>query len=117
MDTSDTSALVEGTAIRTAAEYRALEGEPVADNVPTCPDHPNADDCNPAAHTLLRVASLRDAAPDPMARRPLTALHLSRQTLPWMARHALRPFTGSWMTPYKWDAAIAEETDRYGTDR
>ena len=29
----------------------------------------------------------------------------------WMVRHALRPFTGSWMTEYKWSIARSSDAE------
>lgn len=56
---------------------------------------------------LLRLAKLRG---DRAAAVILDA-RLRKPVRMWMQHHALTPFSGSWMTPYKWDQLAARETE------
>ena len=56
---------------------------------------------------IIRLAKLRGdrAALAIMEARP------RQRDATWTQHHALTPFTGSWMTPYKWEQEIMREPE------
>jgi hypothetical protein len=56
---------------------------------------------------IIRLAKLRG---DRAALAIMEAKPRQRDAT-WTQRHALTPFSGSWMTPFKWDQLVAAETE------